>query len=108
MLKKIGFLTQLEFDLAIRVSRLSEKGRQASKKVLVDKCSQSAVAKEYGVSREKVRQYCHAAYRRHVETTDCPAGWITTTICLPEEELKKVFAREQELRKLYCMQRNSV
>lgn len=101
MLRKIGFLTQEQFETAIERSRLSPKGRAAALRVLVGKESQAAVAKEIGVSREKVRQYCYAVYRRHITLTDCPEGWISTTVCLPRNTLKEVQQMEKRLRMEY-------
>lgn len=98
MLRKIGFLTQDQFDAAVEFSRLSDKGRAAAQRVLVGKESQAALAKELGVSREKVRQYCYAAYRRHIALADCPPGWISTTVCLPPETLREVRETEKRLR----------
>lgn len=98
MLRKIGFLTQEQFDAAVALSRLSTKGRDASLRVLVKKESQAFVAKDIGVSREKVRQYCHAVYKRHISLADCPVGWISTTVCLPKHELSEVVALERRLR----------
>lgn len=98
MLRKIGFLSEEQFQEAARRSRLSTKGIDAARKVLVLRESQSSVSREIGVSREKVRQYCHAIYRRHVAHTSCPEGWISTTICLPKHELKAVLALEARLR----------
>jgi hypothetical protein len=101
MLRKIGFLTQEQFDAALERSRLSPKGRAAAKRVLVGKESQAAVAKDIGVSREKVRQYCYAVYRRHITLTECPDGWISTTVCLPKDALKSVQQLEKKLRMEY-------
>lgn len=98
MLRKIGFLTTEQFESAIERSRLSDKGRAAARRVLVGKESQAALAKELGVSREKVRQYCYAAYKRHIALADCPEGWISTTVCLPPEVLREVRETEKRLR----------
>lgn len=97
MLRKIGFLTQEQFDAALQRSRLSPKGRDAAQRVLVQKESQASIAKEIGVSREKVRQYCYAIYKRHISLSDCPEGWISTTVCLPKHALKEVQAMEKRL-----------
>lgn len=101
MLRKIGFLTEEQFQSAARRSRLSEKGISAAHRVLVARESQSAVSRDIDVSREKVRQYCHAIYRRHVAHTSCPEGWISTTICLPREHLKEILTLEAKLRMDY-------
>lgn len=106
MLRKIGFLTQEQFDAAIEKSRLSPKGRAAATRVLVGKESQAAVAKEIGVSREKVRQYCYAVYRRHITLTACPEGWISTTVCLPRNALREVQQMEKKLRMEYERERS--
>lgn len=98
MLRKLGFLTQEQFDTALTRSRLSPKGRGAAHRVLVLKESQASIAKEIGVSREKVRQYCYAVYKRHIALSDCPEGWISTTVCLPKHALKEVQALEKRLR----------
>lgn len=97
MLRKIGFLTPEQFDAALERSRLSDKGRDAARRVLVLKESQASIAKEIGVSREKVRQYCYAVYKRHIALSDCPEGWISTTVCLPKHALKDVQALEKRL-----------
>lgn len=97
MLRKIGFLSQEQFDRALQESRLSEKGRDAAMRVLVQKEAQARVAKDIGVSREKVRQYCFAIYKRHIALAACPDGWISTTICLPKHALKEVQALEKKL-----------
>jgi hypothetical protein len=101
MLRKIGFLTQEQFDTALERSRLSPKGRAAALRVLVGKESQASVAKEILVSREKVRQYCYAVYRRHITITACPDGWISTTVCLPRDALRNVQLLEKKLRMEY-------
>lgn len=101
MLRKIGFLTSEQFHAALERSRLSTKGRDAARRVLVGKESQAAVAKDIGVSREKVRQYCYAVYRRHIALSACPEGWISTTICLPKHALKEVHLLERKLRMEY-------
>jgi hypothetical protein len=106
MLRKIGFLTQEQFDTAIERSRLSPKGRTAAHRVLVGQESQAAVAKEINVSREKVRQYCYAVYRRHITLTACPDGWISTTVCLPRSALKDVQQLEKKLRMEYERERS--
>ena len=106
MLRKIGFLTQEQFDTAIERSRLSLKGRAAALRVLVGKESQAAVAKEINVSREKVRQYCYAVYRRHITLTASPDGWISTTVCLPKNALKDVQTMEKRLRMEYEKDKN--
>lgn len=98
MLRKIGFLSTEQFDAAIERSRLSPKGKLAARRVLVGKESQAAIAKEIGVSREKVRQYCYAVYRRHITLSACPEGWISTTICLPKHALREVQTMEKRLR----------
>lgn len=97
MLRKIGFLTQEHFEKALLRSRLSEKGRDAAHRALVLQEPQASIAKDIGVSREKVRQYCHSVYKRHIALCDCPEGWISTTICLPKNALKEVQAMEKKL-----------
>lgn len=98
MLRKIGFLSEEQFQEAARRSRLSQKGIDAARKVLVLRESQSSVSRDIGVSREKVRQYCHAIYRRHAAHSSCPDGWISTTVCLPKAEIKAIMALEARLR----------
>lgn len=98
MLRKIGFLTQEQFERATQKSRVSSKGLLAAHRVLVLQQSQSEVAKDINVSREKVRQYCFSVYKKHVDITGCPTGWITTTVCLPEKYIKEVQALEKKLR----------
>lgn len=98
MLRKIGFLTNEQFENAIKHSRVSQKGIIAAKKVLVEKISQAQVAQEIGVSREKVRQYCFSIYTKHIKTNSCPPGWISTTVCLPIKNIKEIQLLEKKMR----------
>ena len=98
MLRKIGYLTEEQFAVAVLRSRLSPKGRQAAQRVLVGKETQASVSKDIGVSREKVRQYCHAVYRQFADLAQCPKGWVGTSVCLPNVLVGKLSSIERVLR----------
>lgn len=77
-----------------RFPRLSEKGRNATRAVLVDNRPVAEVAREHGISRERVRRWCVDLFGALV-----PDGWVSRVVILPAEEMATVVAMEETARR---------
>lgn len=90
-----GGVSEVQYSEALgRFPRLSEKGRSATRAVLVENRPVAAVARDLGVSRERVRQWCVDVFGVLV-----PDGWVSRVVILPEEDMAKVEAMEEAARR---------
>ena len=76
-----------EFERLARGTRLSERGREAVRRVLVGGEAQADVARDLGVHRQAVHQAIQSLLRRRrsFQGRRIPADWITLTVSVPPE-----------------------
>lgn len=74
-----------EFERLARLTRLSERGREAVRRVLVSGESQADVARDLGVHRQAVHQAIQSLLRRRrsFQGRRIPHDWITLTVSVP-------------------------
>jgi dsRNA-specific ribonuclease len=77
-----------------RFPRLSDKGRSATRAVLVDNRPVADVAREHEVSRERVRRWCVDVFGALV-----PDGWVSRVVILPADAMETVVAMEEAARR---------
>jgi hypothetical protein len=92
-------LTRREFEAALaRTPRLSERGREAARAILVEREFQADVARRMSVSPQQVNAWVKRVYTGYQRTLEAPLGWRTDTITLPPEDMRQV--KELEYRRL--------
>jgi hypothetical protein len=93
-----GALTAAEFrGAAARFPRLSDKGRQVAKSILVDGWTFEQVHQEFGASRQLAHEWATKIYEAFR-----PTGWITETVTLPPEQMRVVKEMEAAARESWA------
>lgn len=87
----MGALTASEFQEALTLfPRMSQKGRQVARGVLVEGKSFAEMTEKYNTSRQLVHQWASRLYEAFR-----PVGWVTEMVTLPPDVMLRV--RQLEL-----------
>jgi hypothetical protein len=78
-------MDKILFDALASKTNMREKSISMAKKILLDGESFSAVAREYGVSRQRARQAANRITRQEKIICKMPDNWHVKTIVLPHE-----------------------
>ena len=94
-------LTAEEFQRAVANRRLTEQSKKIGRKVLVDGKDIPAVAKEYGMTRQRIHMIRDQAYAAFLETAMYPPNWTTATVVAPPKMLKDFLEKVEKERRRY-------
>ena len=83
--KRGNHMDKILFDELRQQTKMNKKATQMAKRVLVDGKSFSAVAREYGVTRQRTRQAALRITQQEKIVSKIPNDWKTKTVVLPYE-----------------------
>lgn len=79
-------LTARDFDgLRPFLSRMKKRNIDAVREILVDGRTQTAIAKELGISDKAVSRLVRRVWALHVEHAATPDGWESLNVTLPAD-----------------------
>lgn len=87
-------MTIEEFTRITRRCRLSARGLESARAVLVDGRTQSDVAREQQIPRQYVFRSCRAVLRKRktLNNRKMPPGWVSVTVIVPRPVAKRIKA----------------
>ncbi len=86
----------VEFDKLARNTDLGAEARAMARRVLVDGLGQSAAAKEFGTSKQRVDNAVRVIRREHERAAEGP-GWVEVTITMPDALSRRLGPLMKEL-----------
>lgn len=94
-------LTAEEFERATAHRRLSDKTKKIGRKLLVEGKDASSMAKEFGMSRQRIHMIRNQVYSAFLETAMYPPSWTQATVIAPPDMLKAFLEKVEKERRRY-------
>ncbi len=93
-------LTEEEFNFTISHLKMKKENVLLVYKILVQGVPRSIVAKTVNTKSEQaIKKAVHKVWDKFLELQDIPEGWVSISICLPQEEAMQLKNMEIALRK---------
>ena len=95
-------LTAKEFEQAVQLVKMNQKGQSAAKRVMVDGITRRKAAEEFGYSTgQAVQLVVDRIWNKHLEISGAFPGWASIRVYLPDAKADEIKNMAEQLRKDY-------
>jgi len=95
-------LTDDEFNQAVKLVRMNQKGQSAARRVMVDGVTRRKSAEEFGYSTgQAVQLVVDRIWNKHLEISGAFPGWTSVRVYLPEAKADEIKTMADQLRAEY-------